>query len=284
MTAMFVADDVDQAWDELGRTPAARRDDGGVVPARRGALWRASAPPPPSTELRDDPSYRIVTVDEAIELHPGRHDPAPAAAVRRSGPEVAWPYLRRAAEPSERARTASETTEEHDMTASQRRSSSGRPAGSVPTRSGRSPAVPTSTSSGCGSTSPEKVGRDAGELAGIDPLGIDGHRRRRRADRARAGLRDLRGERSRARRRCGARLRTAAAGGDQRRHDDVHRPGVPAGGRRGAPRPAATRPRRPAARRSTHRGSSPGSHPTSSPCCSRRCRGASGASGSSRSR
>ena len=124
--------------------------------------------------------------------------------------------------------------------------------------------------------SAEKVGRDAGELAGIDPLGVTATDDVDALIALEPDCVDLRGERPRARRRRGARLRTAAAGGHQRRHDDVDRAGLPAGGRRRAPRPAAGCRRWPAARRSTRRGSSPGSPPTSSPCCSRRCRGASG--------
>ena len=44
---------------------------------------------------------------------------------------------------------------------------------------------------GCYAWSPDKVGRDVGELCGIDPVGVTATERRRRAARAAAGLRRL---------------------------------------------------------------------------------------------
>lgn len=99
-TAVFVADDVDRAWTELGphllhdATVAAayRHDQEGVA-----SISRAST----VEELRAGSPYQVLTVAEA------------AAAIRQRGtiplaplcggipPEVAWPYLERAARAAE---------------------------------------------------------------------------------------------------------------------------------------------------------------------------------------
>ena len=103
VTTMFVADDVDQAWDELGEhllhdavTAASYRHGEGTVASISTATTVA--------ELRDDPSYRIVTVDEAIErIRSGAILPLlPLCA--GLDPEIAWAYLRRAVDAVERAR------------------------------------------------------------------------------------------------------------------------------------------------------------------------------------
>lgn len=59
------------------------------------------------------------------------------------------------------------------------------------------------------------------------PARRDGHRRRRRPDRPGTGLRGVCGQRARARRGGGARLRAAAEGRHQRRVDVVDQPGAP---------------------------------------------------------
>ena len=76
--------------------------------------------------------------------------------------------------------------------------------------------------------SQDKVGRDAGELAGREPIGDRRDQRRRRAHRPATRLRGVRRGRTRTRRRCRAGLRPAARGRNQCRHDDFHQPGVPA--------------------------------------------------------
>ncbi|OBB05404.1 luciferase [Mycobacteriaceae bacterium 1482268.1] len=101
-TAVFVADDVDKAWDELGPhllhdavTAASYRDgDEGVASISRATevdgLRAANGP------------YRVLTVDEAAE-YMGSGQPlllAPLCGGLR--PEVAWPYLKRAAEAAAR--------------------------------------------------------------------------------------------------------------------------------------------------------------------------------------
>jgi alkanesulfonate monooxygenase SsuD/methylene tetrahydromethanopterin reductase-like flavin-dependent oxidoreductase (luciferase family) len=95
-TTVFVADDVDAAWDELGRyllhdatTAAAyRHGDDSVASISRAdtvaALREAEGP------------YRIVTIDEAAAyIRHGR--PLPLLPLCGGvPPDVAWPYLERA--------------------------------------------------------------------------------------------------------------------------------------------------------------------------------------------
>jgi alkanesulfonate monooxygenase SsuD/methylene tetrahydromethanopterin reductase-like flavin-dependent oxidoreductase (luciferase family) len=97
-TVVFVADDVDRAWEELG--PYLMNDVRGYAEWNVGDTTTASLSFVESAdELRaENRSHRILTVDEAVEavragmplgLHP---------LVGGVPPEVAWPYLRLVAE------------------------------------------------------------------------------------------------------------------------------------------------------------------------------------------
>jgi alkanesulfonate monooxygenase SsuD/methylene tetrahydromethanopterin reductase-like flavin-dependent oxidoreductase (luciferase family) len=102
-TAMFVADDVDRAWAELGRHVL--HDAMTAASYRHGETSVASISAATTVdELRHDASYRIVTMDEAIELvRSGAILPLlPLCA--GLAPDIAWPYLQRAVEAVERAR------------------------------------------------------------------------------------------------------------------------------------------------------------------------------------
>ncbi len=104
VTVMFVADDVDRGWDELGRHLL--HDAMTAASYRRGETSVASISTATTIdELRDDPSYRIVTVEEATDLiRAGTMLPL-LPLCGGLDPELAWAYLARAAEASERART-----------------------------------------------------------------------------------------------------------------------------------------------------------------------------------
>jgi len=104
-TAVFVADDVDRAWDELGRHLL--HDAVTAASYRQGEASVASISTARTVdELRADTAYRVLTVDEA------------AARVREGAalpllplcgglpPAEAWPYLERAAEAVGRARAS----------------------------------------------------------------------------------------------------------------------------------------------------------------------------------
>jgi hypothetical protein len=103
-TAVFVADDVDKAWAELGphllhdaMTAASYRDgDKGVASISRavdvGGLRAANGP------------NRVLTVDEAADfMRAGRALPL-APLCGGVPPDLAWPYLERAAEAAARIR------------------------------------------------------------------------------------------------------------------------------------------------------------------------------------
>ncbi|MGV0815040.1 LLM class flavin-dependent oxidoreductase [Mycolicibacterium boenickei] len=107
-TAVFVADEVDRAWDELGpfllhdaRTAAAYRHGDDTV----ASISRADT----VTALRETGGpYRILTVDEAADYIRGGR-PLPLLPLCGGlAPDIAWPYLERAVTASERA---------HDKTA-----------------------------------------------------------------------------------------------------------------------------------------------------------------------
>jgi alkanesulfonate monooxygenase SsuD/methylene tetrahydromethanopterin reductase-like flavin-dependent oxidoreductase (luciferase family) len=97
-TAVFVADDVDKAWDELGphllhdavTAAAYRHGVDGVASISRatdvGGLREANGP------------YRILTIEEAAEYIRGGQALPLAPLCGGVPPEVAWPYLERAAE------------------------------------------------------------------------------------------------------------------------------------------------------------------------------------------
>jgi hypothetical protein len=97
-TAVFVADDVDRAWDELGAyllhdamTAAAYRPGDDTV----ASISRATS----VEDLRasEGGAYRILTLEQATELlRRGRSLPL-LPLCGGLPPELAWPYLRRAA-------------------------------------------------------------------------------------------------------------------------------------------------------------------------------------------
>jgi alkanesulfonate monooxygenase SsuD/methylene tetrahydromethanopterin reductase-like flavin-dependent oxidoreductase (luciferase family) len=101
-TAVFVADDIDEAWDELGphllhdaQTAASYRPhDDSVASITRAETVAA---------LREDSGpYRIFTPDEAVQhMREGQLLPL-APLCGGVAPEVAWPYLERAAAASAR--------------------------------------------------------------------------------------------------------------------------------------------------------------------------------------
>ena len=103
-TAVFVADDVDKAWDELGPhllhdavTAAAYRHDAEGV----ASISRATD----VTGLREAGGpYRIFTSDEAVDYMRGGQALPLAPLCGGAPPELAWPYLERAAEAAARAR------------------------------------------------------------------------------------------------------------------------------------------------------------------------------------
>ena len=101
-TAVFVADDVDKAWDELGphllhdalTAASYRHGDEGVASISRAtdvAGLRAA-----------DSPYRVFTVDEAADYMRAGHVLPLAPLCGGVPPEVAWPYLERAAEAAAR--------------------------------------------------------------------------------------------------------------------------------------------------------------------------------------
>lgn len=102
-TAVFVADDVNKAWDELGphllhdavTAAAYRHSDEGVASISRAKdtdELRAAAGP-----------YRVFTTDEAVEYMRGGQALPLAPLCGGLPPKVAWPYLERAAHAAARA-------------------------------------------------------------------------------------------------------------------------------------------------------------------------------------
>ena len=95
---MFVADDVDKAWDELGpyllhdavTAASYRHGDEGVASISRAedvdGLRAANGP------------YRVFTTDEAADYMRGGQALPLAPLCGGLPPELAWPYLERAAE------------------------------------------------------------------------------------------------------------------------------------------------------------------------------------------
>lgn len=102
-TTVFVADDVDRAWDELGRhllhdamTAAAYRHGDDTV----ASISRARS----VEELRAVPGpYRIFTVDEAAAYVRGGQGLQLVPLCGGLPPDLAWPYLERAATAAARA-------------------------------------------------------------------------------------------------------------------------------------------------------------------------------------
>ena len=94
-TALFVADDVEQGWAELG--PHLLHDATTAASYRHGQTDVASISTASTVDqLRAEHTYRIVTVDEAADLvRAGTILPLlPLCA--GLAPDVAWPYLERA--------------------------------------------------------------------------------------------------------------------------------------------------------------------------------------------
>ena len=102
-TAVFVADDVDKAWDELGpyllhdavTAAAYRHGDEGVASISRAedvTALRATQGP-----------YRVFTTDEAVDYMRGGQVLPLAPLCGGLPPELAWPYLERAAAAAARA-------------------------------------------------------------------------------------------------------------------------------------------------------------------------------------
>lgn len=102
-TAVFVADNVDEAWDELGpyllhdaKTAASYRPHDDSV----ASITRADS----VAELREDTGpYRIFTPDEAIDYLRGGQLLPLAPLCGGIAPDIAWPYLERAAAAASRA-------------------------------------------------------------------------------------------------------------------------------------------------------------------------------------
>ena len=93
-TVVFVADDVDRAWDELG--PYLMNDVRGYAEWNIGDTTTASLSFAQSAdELRaENRSHRIVTVAEAVEMVGSGMPLGLHPLVGGVPPEVAWPYLR----------------------------------------------------------------------------------------------------------------------------------------------------------------------------------------------
>jgi alkanesulfonate monooxygenase SsuD/methylene tetrahydromethanopterin reductase-like flavin-dependent oxidoreductase (luciferase family) len=93
-TTLFVADDLDAAWDELG--PHLLHDVLSYAAINQGNTHTASLSTATTVEeLRaEDRSHRIVTVDQAISMIKGGSPLALQPLVGGLPPEIAWRYLR----------------------------------------------------------------------------------------------------------------------------------------------------------------------------------------------
>ena len=101
-TAVFVADDVDKAWDELG--PHLLHDAVTAAAYRHGVEGVASISRATDVNgLREaDGPYRVFTTDEAVDYMRGGQALPLAPLCGGVPPDVAWPYLERAAEATAR--------------------------------------------------------------------------------------------------------------------------------------------------------------------------------------
>ncbi len=103
-TALFVADDVDRAWEELG--PYLLHDAMTAASYRHGDAPVASISTARTVEeLRGDTVYRILTIDEAAARVRGGNSLPLLPLCGGLAPDVAWPYLERAATAVVRARS-----------------------------------------------------------------------------------------------------------------------------------------------------------------------------------
>ncbi len=97
-TAVFVADDLNKAWDELG--PHLLHDAVTAASYRHGDVGVASisrATDVAGLRAADGP-YRIMTIDQAADYMRGGQALPLAPLCGGLPPDVAWPYLERAAE------------------------------------------------------------------------------------------------------------------------------------------------------------------------------------------
>ena len=93
VTAMFVADDVEEAWDELG--PHLLHDAMTAASYRHGQTGVASISTATTVdELRQDDAYRVVAFDEAVDLVKAGTILPLLPLCGGLAPDVAWPYLR----------------------------------------------------------------------------------------------------------------------------------------------------------------------------------------------
>ena len=94
-TTVFVADDVDRAWDELG--PYLMHDVRAYAASNAGDSTTASLSfAATAEELRaENRSHRILTVDEAVAMVGSGQPLQLQPLVGGVPPEIAWPYLRR---------------------------------------------------------------------------------------------------------------------------------------------------------------------------------------------
>lgn len=101
-TAVFVADDVDKAWDELG--PHLLHDAVTAAAYRHGVEGVASISRATDVNgLREAGGpYRVFTTDEAVDYMRGGQALPLAPLCGGVPPDVAWPYLERAAEAAAR--------------------------------------------------------------------------------------------------------------------------------------------------------------------------------------
>jgi alkanesulfonate monooxygenase SsuD/methylene tetrahydromethanopterin reductase-like flavin-dependent oxidoreductase (luciferase family) len=96
-TAVFVADDVDRAWDELG--PHLLHDAMTAASYRHGDEDVASISTARTVdELRAGGTYRVLTVDEAVDRLRGGSFLQLLPLCGGLPPTAAWPYLERAAD------------------------------------------------------------------------------------------------------------------------------------------------------------------------------------------
>ena len=120
-------------------------------------------------ELRADTAYQIVTVEQAADRVRNRAHPPAAAPLRRAGAAGGVALLERAAEAVGRPHMT--PTRGDDRAVRSHESWSGPPAGRRE-RHPRHRRRPDLELVGVWVHTPEKVGRDAGELAGGEPIGI----------------------------------------------------------------------------------------------------------------
>ena len=167
-TAVFVADDVDKAWDELGpyllhdamMAASYRHGDEGVASISRAAdvngLRKADGP------------YRVFTIDEAVDYMRGGQALPLAPLCGGVPPDLAWPYLERAAEAAARVRLNEGEPWRQVRVALW----CGRPVASAPSRSTPCTAVRISNSSGCGCTRRTRSAATPVSWPAVDPIGV----------------------------------------------------------------------------------------------------------------